>query len=128
MPDRKPGESFADYQLRLEGRADFIKLFGFTAVKSRDAGLTEFQMLKENNPKAAADIVRVNAAIDIREAANAKKNKESLDTRVKVKKVYRGVDFGKLPVDSATGERFFPDGRKGNYNDFLYFKTFFEIR
>ena len=123
MPDRKPGESFADYQLRLEGRADFIKLFGFTAVKSRDAGLTEFQMLKENNPKAAADIIRVNAAIDIRKAAEAKKNKDSYDTRIKSKKVYRDVDFGKLPVDSATGERFFPDGRKGNYNDFLYFKT-----
>ena len=123
MPDRKPGESFADYQLRLEGRADFIKLFGFTAVKSRDAGLTEFQMLKENNPKAAADIIRVNAAIDIRKAAEAKKNKDSYDTRIKSKKVYRDVDFAKLPVDSATGERFFPDGRKGNYNDFLYFKT-----
>ena len=123
MPDRKPGESFADYQLRLESRGDFVKIFGFTSVKSRDAALTEYQILKEKDPKAAADIHRVNAAIDIRKAAEAKKNKESLDTRVKVKKVYRGVDFGKLPVDSKTGERFFPDGRKGNYNDFLYFKT-----
>jgi hypothetical protein len=123
MPDRKPGESFADYQLRLEGRGDFIKIFGFTAAKSKDAGLTEFQILKEKNPKAAADIIRVNAALDIAKSTQAKANKESYDTRIKTEKVYRDVDFGKLPVDSATGERYFPDGRKGNYNDFLYFKT-----
>lgn len=123
MPDRKPGESFADYQLRLEGRGDFIKIFGFTAAKSKDAGLTEFQILKEKNPKAAADIIRVNAALDIAKSTQAKANKEAYDTRIKTEKVYRDVDFGKLPVDSVTGERFFPDGRKGNYNDFLYFKT-----
>ena len=123
MPDRKAGESFADYQQRLESRGDFVKLFGFTSVKSRDAALTEYQILKENDPKAAADIIRTNHVIDLKKAAEAAKNKEAYDTRIKYKKVYRGVDFGKLPVDSATGERFFPDGRKGNYNDFLYFKT-----
>ena len=63
LPGKKEGESFTDYRLRLQESGDMLKMFGHASIKDVNAGLTEFQVLGQKEPKQAAEIIDANARI-----------------------------------------------------------------
>ena len=130
LPGKKEGESFTDYRLRLQESGDMLKMFGHASVKDINAGLTEFQMLGAKEPKLAADIIDANARIWLKKKKEAAKNKEEYNTRKNVTTIFDNVDFFKLRKEGETKDiegntvdiRMLPNGVKGTYTDFLYFK------
>ena len=130
LPGKKEGESFMDYRLRLESSGEMLKMFGHASVKDINAGLTEFQMLGAKEPKLAADIIDANARIWLKKKEEAAKNKEEYNTRKNVTTIFDNVDFFKLRKEGETIDiegntvdiRMLPNGVKGTYNNFFYFK------
>ena len=130
LPGKKEGESVTDYRLRLQESGDMLKMFGHASVKDINAGLTEFQMLGAKEPKQAADIIDANARIWLKKKKEAAKNKEEYNTRKNVTTIFDNVDFFKLRKEGETKDiegntvdiRMLPNGVKGTYTDFLYFK------
>ena len=130
LPGKKESESFTDYRLRLQESGDMLKMFGHASIKDVNAGLTEFQVLGQKEPKQAAEIIDANARIWLKKKAEARSNKEEYNTRKDVTTIFDNVDFYRLRKEGTTTDiegnvvdiRLLPNGVKGTFTDFMYFK------
>mgnify|MGYP003630275335 FL=1 len=130
LPGRKEGEDFTSYRVRLQDSGDMLKVFGHASVKDINSGLTEFQILSAKEPKQAADIIDANARIWLKKKREAAANKEEYNSRKTYTTIFDNVDFYRLRKEGETIDqygntvdiRMLPNGVKGTFNDFMYFK------
>ena len=130
VPGKLPNEDWTSYRIRLGLAGNMLKMMGHSTIKGYDGALTEYQILKEKDPAKTAEIVAANQRIWVKKKREAASKKEEYTTRTSLKTIFDKVNFNILRKVGETTDiygdivpvRMLPNGIKGTYSDFVYFK------